>query len=466
MRKICTLLFIFLVVFSNANSQENIIGEWNGVLSLGGQQLSLIFHFEKVGTTYSGSLDSPDQKAFGIKADEVVYENGKLAVTILKIGLSYNGVLVDTTISGEFSQGYFKAPLQLSRRKVEKKVVVKPQEPKAPFPYLEEEIVFHHLSSNFELAGTLTLPKGEGVFPAILLISGSGPQDRNEEILGHKPFLIIADYFTKKGYAVLRYDDRGTAKSGGEFKGATSLDFASDATSALAYLKTRKDIDTTKIALTGHSEGAMLAAILAASDPSINAIIMLAGPGIPGDQLLLMQQELIATVNQVNPDEIKENTLINSSLFDLIKQSNDLESATISVEKKLKKISKALSKSDLEAYGGKAEYVAQNLAAFVNPWMYFFLRYKPAIDLKKIKCNVLALNGSKDLQVPSKENLAALDVAINNPGKVKQIVELPNLNHLFQKCLTGNITEYGEIQETISPEVLEKINEFLTSCWN
>lgn len=466
MRQICTLLFICLFVFSNANSQENIIGEWNGVLSLGGQQLSLIFHFEKVGTTYSGSLDSPDQKAFGINADEVVYENGKLAVTILKIGLSYNGVLVDTTISGEFSQGYFKAPLQLSRRKVEKKVVVKPQEPKAPFPYLEEEIVFHHLSSNFELAGTLTLPKGEGVFPAILLISGSGPQDRNEEILGHKPFLIIADYLTKKGYAVLRYDDRGTAKSGGEFKGATSLDFASDATSALAYLKTRKDIDTTKIALTGHSEGAMLAAMIAANDPSINAIIMLAGPGIPGDQLLLMQQELIATVNQVNPDEIKENTLINSSLFDLIKQSNDLESATISVEKKLKKISKALSKSDLEAYGGKAEYVAQNLAAFVNPWMYFFLRYKPDIDLKKIKCNVLALNGSKDLQVPSKENLAALDVAINNPGKVKQIVELPNLNHLFQKCLTGNITEYGEIQETISPEVLEKINEFLTSCWN
>jgi hypothetical protein len=193
---------------------------------------------------------------------------------------------------------------------------------------------------------------------------------------------------------------------------------------------------------------------------------MLAGPGIPGDQLLLMQQELIATVNQVNPDEIKENTLINSSLFDLIKQSNDLESATISVEKKLKKISKALSKSDLEAYGGKAEYVTQNLRAYMNPWMYFFLRYKPAIDLKKIKCNVLALNGSKDLQVPSKENLAALDVAINNPGKVKQIVELPNLNHLFQKCLTGNITEYGEIQETISPEVLEKINEFLTSCWN
>jgi len=466
MKKICTLLLIFLVVFSNVNSQENIIGDWNGVLSLGGQQLSLIIHLEKVGTTYSGSMDSPDQKAFGIKADKVVFEKDTLDFIISKIGLRFKGFWADTTISGEFTQGYFKAPLQLSRRKVEKKVVVKPQEPQAPFPYLEEEVVFHHVNANFDMAGTLTLPKGDGVFPVILLISGSGPQDRNEEILGHKPFLIIADYLTKKGYAVFRYDDRGTAKSGGEFEGATSPDFASDAASALAYLKTRKDIDTTKIALAGHSEGAMLAAMIAANDSSINAIIMLAGPGIPGDQLLLMQQELIATVNQVNPDEIKENTVINRSLFELINQSNDIESATITVEKKLKKISKKLSKIALEAYGGKTEFVAQNLRAYINPWMYYFLRYDPAVDLKNIKCNVLALNGNKDLQVPSKINLAAIELNINNPGKIKQVIEMPNLNHLFQNCLTGNITEYGEIQETISPEVLEKMNDFLTRSWH
>ena len=466
MKKICTLLLIFLVVFSNANSQENIIGDWNGVLSLGGQQLSLIFHLEKVGTTYSGSMDSPDQKAFGIKADKVVFEKDTLDFIVSKIGLRFKGFWADTTISGEFTQGYFKTPLQLSRRKVEKKVVVKPQEPQAPFPYIEEEILFHHVTANFDMAGTLTLPEGEGVFPLILLISGSGPQDRNEEILGHKPFLIIADYLTKKGFAVFRYDDRGTAKSGGKFEGATSPDFASDAASALAYLKTRKDIDTTKIALAGHSEGAMIAAMIAANDPSINGIIMLAGPGIPGDQLLLMQQELIATVNQVSPDEIKENTLINRSLFEIIKPAKDIESATISVEKKLKKISKKLSKSALEPYGGKTEFVAQNLAAFVNPWMYYFLRYDPAVDLKKIKCNVLALNGNKDLQVPSKVNLSAIELNINNTGKIKQVIGMPNLNHLFQNCSTGNITEYGEIQETISPEVLEKMNGFLTSCWN
>jgi hypothetical protein len=315
------------------------------------------------------------------------------------------------------------------------------------------------------MAGTLTLPEGEGVFPLILLISGSGPQDRNEEILGHKPFLIIADYLTKKGFAVFRYDDRGTAKSGGKFEGATSPDFASDAASALAYLKTRKDINTTKIALAGHSEGAMLATMIAANDSSINSIIMLAGPGIPGDQLLLMQQELIATVNKVNPDEIKENSIINRSLFELIKKAHDLESATVHVEKKLKKISKKLSKSALVAYGGKTEFVTQNLRAYINPWMYYFLRYDPAVDLKKIKCNVLALNGNKDLQVPSKVNLAAIELNINNPGKIKQVIEMPNLNHLFQNCLTGNITEYGEIQETISLEVLEKMNEFLKRSW-
>jgi hypothetical protein len=179
-----------------------------------------------------------------------------------------------------------------------------------------------------------------------------------------------------------------------------------------------------------------------------------------------MQQELIATVNKVSPDEIKENTIINRSLFELINKSNDIESATITVEKKLKKISKKLSKSALEAYGGKNEFVSQNLRAYINPWMYYFLRYDPAVDLKNIKCNVLALNGNKDLQVPSKINLAAIELNINNPGKIKQVIEMPNLNHLFQNCLTGNITEYGEIQETISPEVLEKINEFLTRSWH
>ena len=210
----------------------------------------------------------------------------------------------------------------------------------------------------------------------------------------------------------------------------------------------------------------MIAAMMAANDPSINAIIMLAGPGIPGDQLLLMQQELIAKVNQVNADEIKENTVTNRSLFDLIKQANDLESAKISVEKRLKKISKTLSKSALATYGGKTEFIDQNLVAFINPWMFYFLRYDPGVDLKKVKCNVLALNGSKDLQVPSKENLTAIELNVNNPGKTKQIFEMPNLNHLFQNCLTGNITEYGEIPETISPSVLEKVNEFLGSIWN
>ena len=466
MRKIYNLLLIFLFVFTRANTQENIVGEWNGILSIGGQQLSLIFHIEKVGNSFSGSLDSPDQKAFGIKADKVSYENGKLELIISKLGLSYKGLLVDTIISGEFAQGAYKAPLQLNRGKVEKKLILRPQEPHAPFPYLEEEIEFHQLNGDFNLAGTLTLPKREGVFPAIILISGSGPQDRNEEILGHKPFLVIADYLTKKGYAVLRYDDRGTAKSGGKFDHATSPDFASDAAAALAYLKTRKEIDSNKIALAGHSEGAMIAAMMAANDPSINAIIMLAGPGIPGDQLLLMQQELIAKVSQVNAEEIKENTVTNRSLFDLIKQANDLESAKVAVEKRLKKISKTLSKSTLATYGGKTEFIEQNLVAFINPWMFYFLRYDPGVDLKKVKCNVLALNGSKDLQVPSKENLAAIELNVNNPGKTKQILEMPNLNHLFQNCLTGNITEYGALEETISPAVLEKVNAFLGSIWN
>jgi hypothetical protein len=210
----------------------------------------------------------------------------------------------------------------------------------------------------------------------------------------------------------------------------------------------------------------MLAAMIAANDPSVNGIIMLAGPGIPGDQLLLMQQELIAKVNEVKTDEIKEMIATNKSLFELINQANDIESAKVAVEKKLKKISKTLSKNTLDTYGGKTEFIDQNLVAFINPWMFYFLRYNPAVDLKKVKCNVLALNGSKDLQVPSKENLAAIEMNVKNPGKTKEILEMPNLNHLFQNCLTGNITEYGALEETISPAVLEKINEFLSRIWN
>ena len=373
MRQIYTLLFIFVFVFTKANTQENILGEWNGILSIGGQQLSLIFHIEKTGSAFSGSLDSPDQKAFGIKADKVTYAKDTLELIISKLGLSYKGHLDDTTISGEFTQGYYKAPLQLNRKQVVKKIVLRSQEPKAPFSYLEEEIIFHNKNGNFDLSGTLSLPKGEGIFPAIILISGSGPQDRNEEILGHKPFLVIADYLTKKGYAVLRYDDRGTAKSGGKFDHATSPDFASDAAAALAYLKTRKDIDPNKIALAGHSEGAMLAAMIAANDPSVNTIIMLAGPGIPGDQLLLMQQELIAKVNEVKTDEIKEMIATNKSLFELINQANDIESAKVAVEKKLKE----LGWSSAEEYNDYQKMLRKQKKLKKNFLIYLYLRNKP-----------------------------------------------------------------------------------------
>jgi len=459
------LVFCFLLLnFTwTTFAQKTITGDWHGLVSLGAQQLALILHVQQDGEKFLGTLDSPDQKAFGINIDKLSFEKGVFHFEVTKIGVSYTGDLNDSVINGIFSQGYFKTPMELKRQVIAKKIILRSQEPKAPFNYVQEDINFQHQSTNFNLSGSVTKPLVGTNFPAVILISGSGPQDRNEEIQGHKPFLIIADYLSKKGFLVLRYDDRGTGKSGGQFEGATSIDLASDASSAIAYLKTRKDVDSQKIILIGHSEGGMLATMLAAEDKSIHAIVLLAGLGISGYQVLLKQQALIAKVNGVSDTEIEEARKINAALFDVIIKAKDLESAKRPVEKFLTKTSKKLSKETLKEYENEDAFVKAYMDAFLAPWMFTFLRYDPKNDFSKISCHVLAMNGSKDLQVSPQENLLAMNQFINNTGKKKEVLELPNLNHLFQHCETGNITEYGEIDETFAVDALEKIVRFLAA---
>ena len=314
MKRIVTFIFIFGSI-STIFSQD-ITGTWNGILKVQGMQLSLVFHINKTENGFSSTMDSPDQKAFGIPVTTTNFENSKLIIAMANPRIEYEGVLgADGNITGTFKQSGQSFPMNLSKEKEEKEIIKRPQEPKKPYSYYTEDVVFENKVENITLAGTLSLPTKEGFFPAVILISGSGAQNRDEELLGHKPFLVIADYLTKNGIAVLRFDDRGTASSKGNFKTATTLDFATDVEAALEFLKTRKEIDQKKIGLIGHSEGGIIAPMVANKSKNVSFIILLAGTGIPGDELLLLQQELIGRASGISDKDLQKSKIRNQKVL-------------------------------------------------------------------------------------------------------------------------------------------------------
>ncbi len=312
------------------------------------------------------------------------------------------------------------------------------------------------------LAGTLTLPEKDGNFPAVILISGSGPQNRDEELMGHKPFLVLADHLTKKGIAVLRFDDRGTAESTGDFKTATSLDFAGDVESALKYLQTRKEINKNQIGLIGHSEGGIIAPMVAAESNDISFIVLLAGTGIRGDQLLLLQQELIGKASGASDTDLQKAKVINKGAFDIILKSNNIESLETELTNYIKQALIDNPESEKPAGMSDDDYVKLQVNQLTSPWMIYFIKYDPAPILEKVNCPVLAINGEKDLQVPAKVNLEAIENALEEGGNKNVTTKvLPNLNHLFQECETGSPGEYATIEQTFSPIALAEISNWI-----
>ncbi|MBM3451915.1 MAG: alpha/beta hydrolase [Bacteroidetes bacterium] len=462
MKKLCFFSFLFSLQMMLG---QDITGTWHGLLDVG-QKLRLDLRISKNGEIYEGKLDSPDQGAKDIRATKVEFSNNTLVFEVKNLGINYSGVLTKDSINGTFKQNGFSTKLLLSRAEVIVKKPNRPQEPKAPFEYLEEEVLFENKVEKFNLAGTLTYPKGEGPFPAVILVSGSGPQDRNGEILEHKPFWIIADYLTKEGFAVLRYDDRGTARSEGNFSLATSVELSQDAESALDFLKANTKINASKICITGHSEGAMIAVMLAARRKDIHSIALLAGPAIQGGELLLLQQYLINKSNGVSDKNNKEMIRYNRKIYTLLLEHENLEEVRPILEKKIRKTLKKTKDRDLDGYSSKEALIQGVLGNVCNPWMFYFIKYNPKSDLKKLDCHVLALNGSMDLQVPPKENLVAMQQFIPKSDKSQVFKELPNLNHLFQECETGNPAEYGSIEQTIEPEVLNIMRDWLKSIQN
>lgn len=462
-----SLSFIALLIglFIHSSYAQDITGQWNSLLKVPGASLRLVIHIEENAQgDLNIQMDSPDQKAFGIPTTSASFQNGKLKFNIASMSLEYSGNYnTETkTIEGTFKQGGQSFPLNFNREEIKNEAPNRPQEPKEPFPYYVEELTFPNDLADITLAGTLTRPKKEGRFPVVIMITGSGAQDRNEEILGHKPFLVIADHLTRNGIAVLRYDDRGFGESTGDFSASTTKDFATDAESAIAYLKTRNDIDTSNIGLIGHSEGGIIAPMVASKLANdVAFIVLLAAPAVSGKEILLLQQKLISKASGVSEDIISKRMSKNRGVYELINSSSDMSDAAL--KQSLNAYMKStLTEEDYPAKMDKEDFLNSQVNSIINPWFRFFFKYDPSEALKKLECPVFALNGEKDLQVDAAQNLNLIQQIFKDTGKENyKAQKYEQLNHLFQESATGLPSEYGNIEQTISPVVLEEITTWL-----
>ncbi len=395
----------------------------------------------------AAQLQSPDQSPAWIPATSTARDGKTLSITIKTIGVDYTGRISDdaSSIEGTFTQSGATFPLKLARIKDESELEVhRPQDPVKPYPYRSEDVTYPGKATGVTLAATLTLPPGKGPFRAVLLIAGSGPHDRDESLLGHKPFLVLSDYLTRKGIAVLRADKRGVGKSTGDYAAATTADFASDAEAGVRYLKTRAEVDAHKIGLMGHSEGAIVAPMAAVADRDVAFVVMLAGSGVPGDQIIVEQGRLIAMAAGESKEKADEDAVKERETLTLVETEKD--QATL----------QRLLGAKLATEGVPDAQVAAQIKALTSPWMRSFLTYDPATALRKLTIPVLALSGSLDLQVPPAQNLPPIRAALA-ANTHAEIDELPGLNHLFQTAQTGSPAEYGQIDETMSPVALDKI---------
>ncbi len=443
---------------------RELVGTWEGALDVGAVRLRLILELRQLGPeTLGGFMVSPDQSPDEVAIGRVAWTTGRsirvLVGSILgafDVTLAANGEM----LSGRFIQG--GTPLDIALARVESPTTVnRPQTPTPPFPYVSEDVSYMNTEAGVTLAGTLTRPDGTGPFPAAILITGSGPQNRNEEIFQHKPFWVIADALTRRGIAVLRVDDRGVGGSsaGPHPERDTSFDFAGDVEAGVAFLKARPEIASDSIGLIGHSEGGMIAPIVAARNGDVAFIVLMAGTGVRGDALLLSQTEAIMRAD--GEDDVaceaasKTNALLFKVLLDEDLSSEEADAAMRSI----------ITADPAFAAASEDEQVAgmeSALQQLNNPWMRAFIRHDPSIPLRRVTCPVLAINGTLDLQVPCEANLESIQAALAQGGNTDvTIVPIPGLNHLFQHSETGRVSEYGDIEETISVEVLDLLADWI-----
>ena len=429
-------------------------GHYNGTLSAGPVKLRLGVTIERgANGGLSGTLVSVDQG--GARVPVTVVAQGDTAVTIETTGVAIRGRISANgdTLAGTFEQGGAKIPLTLVRGAAVA-APPRPQEPKRPFPYREEQVSFQSVPG-VRIAGTLTLPQGSGPFPAAVLITGSGQQDRDASLLGHKPFLVLSDYLTRRGIAVLRMDDRGEGGSTGNFAAATSADFANDVEAAVRYLAARPDVARNKVGLIGHSEGGVIAPMVATRSPGVAYVVMLAGTGVPGDSLLRMQGAAVLRSAGAPEEVIRRQGEVQGRILAAARGGRDSADAA-------RRMRAALTPEQRTASASLPDSLPPQARPLLTPWFRYFLAYDPRPALRRLKVPTLAVNGSLDSQVPAKENLAAIDTALRAAGnRDYRVMELPGLNHLFQTARTGSPSEYATIEETMAPAAMEAVASWI-----
>lgn len=451
-----------LVVPASAAQAPSIAGAWTGAIATPGRPLNVsVTLANDAAGAWTGTIDIPAQGAKGVVLDQIAVADRAVSFRIRGVPGNplFNGRMSDdgNRISGTFAQGPAAFPFELTRGGA--KAANRPQEPKPPFPYTSEEVRYRNDVAGIQLAGTLTLPVSSTPTSAVVLISGSGPQDRDGTLFEHKPFLVLADHLTRAGIAVLRVDDRGIGGSDRGPATATTEDFVSDVLSGVAYLKSRPEIDKRRVGLVGHSEGAMIAPIAAVRSSDVAFIVMLAGTGVPGDQILLGQAEAMLRGQAMPPAVIAWDKAMRERVYGLVKS----ETANLpdAAARRALVDSIAPIPGAPDASGARAQATAL-LNASSLPWFRFFLSYDPRTTLRQVTCPVLALGGSLDIQVVAAQNLPEIEAALKSSGnRDVTVTTLPGLNHLFQTARTGGVDEYGSIEETIAPSVLQLVTEWL-----
>jgi len=450
----------FLAVAQAQQAAPTVEGDWQGILVAAGQNIRLAVHIKRAdGGLLTGTFDSVDQGAMGLRIDTVTVNGSTVRLDMKAPVARYEGTLSGdgSKIEGAWMQSGGSFPLTFTRGAPA--ALRRPQEPKRPYPYTDEEVTYQNKAAAIALAGTLTLPRATTPVPAVILISGSGPEDRDETVFGHKPFLILADHLTRNGIAVLRVDDRGVGGSSGKTSASTSEDFAGDVQAGIEYLKARKEIDPKRIGLIGHSEGGLIAPLVANRSTDVAFIVLLAGPGLPGDEILLLQGAAIARASGAPEQAIAANRASQEEIFRIVKEEKDVPAMMSRLHQVEEKVLAGIPEDQRVAARGVLD---AQMAAVTTPWFRYFLTYDPRPALQNVTVPVLALFGDKDLQVPWQPNLEAMDAAFKSGGNSHvTLTHLAGLNHLFQNATTGAPSEYNAIEETMAPAALDAITSWL-----
>ncbi|GAA3952813.1 alpha/beta fold hydrolase [Hymenobacter algoricola] len=436
-------------------------GTWHGVLEAPNGRLGVEFVIEQqTSGAYSGTMAVPQQRMTARPLTSVLVRTDSVYLVMSSLRGQFQGRLSPDgqQLAGRWQQNGASLPLSLQRGPAPAVAVApiptRPQTPKAPFPYRSEEVSVRNAADQLTLAGTLTLPQGKGPFAAVVLVTGSGPQDRNETVFGHQPFLVLADYLTRRGIAVLRYDDRGVGQSERGAGGATTENFTRDAQAAMQYLRTRPDIQPKRVGLIGHSEGGLIGWMAAAQPNPPAFLVSLAGTGVSGAELLLRQQTDLGRAGGVDTTQLGLSQRLNSRLYAALRQNPALTAAQLAPQLE------AIVQQTIP--GTPATASQSTTTQLLSPWMRYIITYDPQQALRQVHCPVLALNGSKDLQVAAEVNLPAIEKGLRAAGNRDVTTRtLPGLNHLFQTATTGSVAEYATLEETFAPVALQTLGDWL-----